>query len=1344
MSNIPVKRGRKVNPDSDRQKTIVRKAAAAAAGIAPKGRGRPIKEGSKTDKKNQINELKKHIETVLEEHMIVKPKAVQLKPGSKINHGVANHIKRQFDRATNTDKHLEALDKINRVLQTLIDENKQEMKRKQGKGFVYNITKPQWDQRVKDLDKKTVLYIELWAKATDQYKEEYDRARSKRNSTTPAQQWHRMLDIENEMRWFYYRDDTMATYTGSVNMIPMGSIFNIIRHNTHEHFHNLNITASNRLLKDDAPHEYSNSNCIINEYVDAVRVKIDVIPEHAHKYVEGHRKKKVTQSGLSISNQYVLTPVMKGSKVFKDYVQESYHGWRAESCLFTAILMIYKKAIENCKMGSKRWKKTHSMTYEGLVPGQDGGACDIDTIINEFFRPFHLCLIVLNANNDLIPECCYHPDMDGHSPNTNIAPATLALIMHENHVFVCNRNLESLKHVYIYDSSVKNYVNIRKQNAIEESFGHYPQPYERPTNVKLIETIDDLCLTEEEEKSLAIAKLAKIAKKDKKTKKDNDVIANYIYNGDLMDIAIDLKNEGHSAMCSMKNSHINGINLMLGDRDISIRNHCDKHEKKVCNVPLMTLENKLDLAYNCEKYKSCYDQDTKRMFKLYAPPAINGGFVNGKHACVAVDKNKHYTSMLLQIDKMPTLSVFDRFEPLYVHEGIKDTDILLVERNSLIDHAIYWTYRERMLMLGCDYKNYTDLFEVLRVLRPSGMAHHDTSVLKEIIASDNYEINTSDNADDIELKKKQAKDNKKQACNRTIGRFGVDKMEVDRGMLFNDEDEAADFAATMEFKAGSYKKIELEYTANNLLYSDRKPADLWFVKTSMRKTELCDGFLPIWFMIRALSMREMQRTADAMRAAGVTIYGIKTDCLYCKNDDALATYKAKNAAEFTYTTYGESMGKMGVANEEEKTFRKYEEPREQTTFLPEIKYSATTTNLSDEWMADGELTDEQTSYFDENRCVFVSSKYPGSGKSSIPLAYIKKRGLKTMVVSGDNAVGRTFKKAGKTFMTLHKFFGVGLANDALKTKGYRKLASEGYQAIIFEEMAKANVEMLQKSKWFIDRSKDNYFIVGNGDPFQLLNDRNDWKSNEVSLATYKMDAIRSMFPHELFLKICKRFKDPNDRRILERIFDMLFKGDMSVREVAELFFKQVGVCEKDDVFITYSNIAAWNIRNRKNDQYKVGDVILCRDGAIGRNDIHVNEYFTIVAIADDKITLANCIDDEECEITEYALFKFFEPEGAITCHSAQGDTIDKRIVVCEYDHEMANDPRWFWTAITRATSLANVVLMSGVRAWDRSEIFKKIQTKIAGYRAQDVKAGRSLTGFIDKEYTYGAACATVE
>ena len=448
--------------------------------------------------------------------------------------------------------------------------------------------------------------------------------------------------------------------------------------------------------------------------------------------------------------------VNKEATEFKDLIKAPDSGMRVGSCVYNAIITKYRTAIE--KSGRcKNWLKKHQVSYEGLIPNRSGGELTISEIIDEFFRPLNLALICIDIHGTIIKECCYNPMMDGKTISKNIFPNTTALIIHEEHAFLCNRKLEELFHTFLYNEEVGNYVSIYKNKALIEGYAHYPKAFELSTDIAEIKCLDDVCKTKCE---------------------------HLVYCGDLMDIALDLKKMGHCFPVSYDGNQLRAVKLNVGESKVDIRNYVESDEPFEVNANLIQLKNNLSKEYICEKYKSKYDQDTKNALKELAPIASNGGFIAGTFETIGIDMKKHYSKQFYNIDKIPVLTSFDRFT--FDIEDILENDFVLVERIGDINLEVLWTYRPKTIMMGSDYHKYSMYVTPLMKLRPSKWVKHDKKVIEEIFESENVDSD------------------KKDAVNQLIGLLGKTRNVGGEGWFFTDEDEASifdrrDSAVCLEF-----------------------------------------------------------------------------------------------------------------------------------------------------------------------------------------------------------------------------------------------------------------------------------------------------------------------------------------------------------------------------------------------------------------------------------------------------------------------------------------------------------------------------------------------------------------
>jgi len=88
-----------------------------------------------------------------------------------------------------------------------------------------------------------------------------------------------------------------------------------------------------------------------------------------------------------------------------------------------------------------------------------------------------------------------------------------------------------------------------------------------------------------------------------------------------------------------------------------------------------------------------------------------------------------------------------------------------------------------------------------------------------------------------------------------------------------------------------------------------------------------------------------------------------------------------------------------------------------------------------------------------------------------------------------------------------------------------------------------------------------------------------------------------------------------------------------------------------------------------------------------------------------------------------------------TCHSMQGDDIEGKYIIFDYDNHYVN-LKWLYVAITRATDLNNVYFYTGNLNKKEQENKEKIKKMIDSYIEQDKKANREINEkkYIDCEW----------
>ena len=87
-----------------------------------------------------------------------------------------------------------------------------------------------------------------------------------------------------------------------------------------------------------------------------------------------------------------------------------------------------------------------------------------------------------------------------------------------------------------------------------------------------------------------------------------------------------------------------------------------------------------------------------------------------------------------------------------------------------------------------------------------------------------------------------------------------------------------------------------------------------------------------------------------------------------------------------------------------------------------------------------------------------------------------------------------------------------------------------------------------------------------------------------------------------------------------------------------------------------------------------------------------------------------------------------------TGHSTQGSTIPNRYVIHMYESEKLCSPNWFWTCLTRATSLQNVYIHILPKPITSDKAYRKIaETKLSTYKQTDEAKGHANEAYdLDK------------
>ena len=316
-------------------------------------------------------------------------------------------------------------------------------------------------------------------------------------------------------------------------------------------------------------------------------------------------------------------------------------------------------------------------------------------------------------------------------------------------------------------------------------------------------------------------------------------------------------------------------------------------------------------------------------------------------------------------------------------------------------------------------------------------------------------------------------------------------------------------------------------------------------------------------------------------------------------------------------------------------------------------------------------------------------------------------------------------------ITINKFFSIAIGDEQLGKFDYSE-----FDVIVFDEICFNNSYVLAKIKDFVDQNWKDKFILATGDAKQLapIKALTNTKKHEV----YMNECTDTIFPQHIYLEECKRLGE-KDRDKLKSVFYDIFESKLDLVEVINKYFEYT-----TDIAGTESNIAYLNntcrevskqIRKRqgKKSEFEAGETMICREYRKTKTyKLNVNFRYEIISITDPWITIANIKTREEIVLHVGILRSHFIFAFCFTCHSVQGCSIDDNVTIFDWNHHLISR-EWLWTAITRARDLNRVRFYK--YSSDLNEEFnekcikKYFERKVAAYKEQDRKAGRSVDRF---------------
>ena len=363
--------------------------------------------------------------------------------------------------------------------------------------------------------------------------------------------------------------------------------------------------------------------------------------------------------------------------------------------------------------------------------------------------------------------------------------------------------------------------------------------------------------------------------------------------------------------------------------------------------------------------------------------------------------------------------------------------------------------------------------------------------------------------------------------------------------------------------------------------------------------------------------------------------------------------------------------------------------------------------------------------------LMIRSKYAGGGKSHIA-KHFSRLGCNTLFVVPQNSLSQNIDDDA---VTTNKFLSVPVGDG----EKLPEFDHSDYDVVVFDEIFMNGLHMLNRIHEFVNKNP-NKIIIGAGDTKQLppIEDLTNTRKPDE----YADECINQIFKYNILLTVCKRLGTKDDpkanenRQTLNNMYDDMWLHKLPLDDFVRKYFKTT-----DDVTQSHNNIAYTNMRclyvsNQirkhigKKDKYEVGETLICRVyKKFGSKRFNVNYRFKIVSLNNNAVILENVKSEEQYVTDMPTLDKHFRYDYCTTCHSAQGASINGKIIIHELNKKHLVTREWIWCALTRSTDFNDVLFYESET--DKTELTEEnlnryINNKIRNYKMQDEKANRKI------------------
>jgi hypothetical protein len=1011
-----------------------------------------------------------------------------------------------------------------------------------------------------------------------------------------------------------------------------------------------------------------------------------------------------------------------------------------DACCYDIILAQYKVPIEALQKPDAN-RKDHKkgrytdlmMTHKGLWRFFHGDrpfdATQMGLTLREFrtfFVHMKLQLTVVDIYGDELMEASHVPDR----PNQKINPRHTWVLQHSAHLFLLTDGLNSLCKLprsvltvpVVSSEAIESHVELRKDKTPRAASVHY-YIGGSDADVIFIDCLDKLLSIDLDTKELVIHVKCPI-----------DMVVALHEFLDRCKVLPGVK---------MRANKIISLKLRIGNKDIVLSPPDSAPNDRTvmlfdkAEFDLYRLHEK-SLFRSVIKHStlSSYSPDVAKTFRELprTPLFYNTGYAGAdlfdadfaatsaytgrtirKMVTSEHDLSKAHTAALLAMEYFPVLSVFDRFKPFDTSSTINDHAFYIVRRP---DHITVDTAEHLVLdQAECLVTGITARLVIVwpgvvieSVLEPSRLESAAAShqAIRAIWGSD------------------LSVEHKKFIVNKVVGLTGRRYNTREWTQPFLDENEARHFR---------------NQRIGSKLLSRKLPngSPIYFVHNEER-AELVDGLYPIHHCVGDWVRRELYKRAIKVARP---IVAVKTDAL------TFAGLEADVKKEHTFEGIGQWGVKVGSAKLPDIPHKV-----RSSTFVPVALDALPVVKLhiEDEWNRA-----EMGTLLDSNNFVLLRGDLPGVGKTDALKHHCDKK--TTLFVASVNKLAFDLRASGFQAVTADKLLGLHVGDE--NAHDIRGMNVDAFTTIVFDEIFFHGVPKLARIKDFTLRHENlpNQMprkFYATGDPYQ--NPPIETLSVSNTRAYYD-DAVSSIFPYQLTLRICKRIKNPGDQALLESIKHRLFVLNENPAAVLRSVAKPIqflhdvegtAICFKNETADTVNSYLHELATADRTDlievggaSYYIGLELICRKRVENvhfaddsgefkkRGVLHTNYSYKVLKVTEDALELDD-FEHGRVLVPHSKAQTSLAYAHAFTGHSFQGMSIDGPIAIFDHkfsrtdgEHTTGLTPEWVYTAISRGRDLSKIYVYVGTLGVARDNNIRiKIKKKIYGHKAADKRAGR--------------------